>query len=174
VRWIAGPLSCGLASFVMTMTNTIHPPGGATALFAVIDPTVQAMGWIFIPLIILGSVLMFLVALIVNNIQRQFPVFWWTPRDVGRKSGDDIESFKMEEKLETAERIEYAGIREMIVLDAVRVIVPEGFVLDPEQVQVLEMLRDRLRDWNKDEEEEPRLSFESGSDKTQVGHGSGP
>ena len=38
IRWIAGPFVCAASSAVMTMTNTVHPPGGATALLAAIDP----------------------------------------------------------------------------------------------------------------------------------------
>jgi HPP family len=159
---------------MMTMTNTVHPPGGATALLAVIDPTIVGMGWIFVPLMFLGSLLMFLVALGVNNLQRIFPVFWWTPRDVGWKSVDDVESGWQgkEEEGKKIERIENAGFRQMIVLSASGVVIPEGFALDSEQVQMLEVLRDRLREWNvgETEEKEGQRCFESGSDTTHVEH----
>jgi hypothetical protein len=176
LRWIVGPLACGLASSMMTMTNTIHPPGGATALLAVIDPTIQRMGWIFVPLILLGTVLMFLVALVVNNLQRQFPVFWWTPGGVGRpQSKHDVENGRQTKEQEGCrdgkiEQIESAGFRQMIVLSASGVIIPEGFALDPEQVQVLELLRDKLRDWNVNDEveKEGEGSFGSESDITHV------
>lgn len=153
------------------MTNTVHPPGGATALLAVIDPTIMGMGWIFVPLIVLGSLLMFLVALGVNNLQRVFPVFWWTPRDVGKKAVDDVER-RLETKGEgRIEQIENAGFSQMIVLSGSGVIIPEGFVLEPVQVQMLEVLRDGLREWNVGEDEkEGQRSFGSGSDTTHGEH----
>lgn len=80
---LASLRACGVASFVMSMTGTVHPPGGATAVLAAVDPTTEALGWMFVPFIMLGSVFMFCVACLINNIQRQFPVFWWTPRETG-------------------------------------------------------------------------------------------
>jgi len=193
LRWIAGPLSCGIASFVMTMTNTIHPPGGATALVAVIDPTTQALGWMFVPLIILSSLLLLVVALVVNNVQRQFPVFWWTAKDVSRKPRDDIESFLKEGKSKTeteqsvkvgnfkkedrsgnkVQQIKNTGLEQMIVLSDDQVMLPEGFGLDPEQIQLLQVLRERLRDWNSSERGESRRSLGYESDATYVEHGYG-
>lgn len=79
VKFIAAAVACGLASSVMAITNTVHPPGGASAVLAAIDPGVLALGWHFIPFILLGTVLMVVVGLVINNIQRQFPIYWWTP-----------------------------------------------------------------------------------------------
>lgn len=169
LKWIAGPLSCGVASFVMGMTNTVHPPGGATAVLAAIDPTIIAMGWMFIPMLLLGSALMLGVALLLNNIQRQFPVFWWTPRDVGVQKRPDIESLSVNEK-QPKEPSEYSGrasFKNIITLAPERILVPEGFVLGSEEVQVLEVLRDRLREW-KASEDELDQTFSSGSDTTHV------
>jgi hypothetical protein len=171
IRWIAGPLSCGIASFAMAMTNTVHPPGGATALLAAIDPTVLAMGWMFIPLLLLGSILMLVVALLINNIQRQFPVFWWTPRDVGIQRRPDIESSGKNgngEKSETSPAsVGRSGFKQTIVINSERILIPEEFPLDAEQIEVLEILRIRLRDWPVDDGQDHQYTF-SGSDTTHV------
>jgi hypothetical protein len=171
IRWIAGPLSCGIASFVMAVTNTVHPPGGATALLAAIDPTVLAMGWMFIPLLLLGSILMLVIALLINNIQRQFPVFWWTPRDVGIQKRPDIESSGMDGKERENEgslrSVGHSGFKQIIVINSERILVPDGFPLDAEQIEVLEILRIRLRDWSVDDEQDQHFTF-SGSDTTHV------
>src|SRR5436190_1950781 len=82
IRWIAGAASCGVASSLMTLTNSVHPPGGAVALLAAVDPTVNALGWMLIPLVLLATVLMLAVALLSNNIQRQYPIYWWSPKEV--------------------------------------------------------------------------------------------
>ena len=44
--WIAVPLAVSMAMFFMDITRTLHPPGGATALIAVIGSAkVKALGW---------------------------------------------------------------------------------------------------------------------------------
>ncbi len=82
LRWLAGALSVGAASVVMSITKTVHPPAGATALLAATDSTITGLGWWLLALILLGSMLMLTSALIINNIKRQFPMYWWTPMDL--------------------------------------------------------------------------------------------
>ncbi|KAF3906739.1 hypothetical protein AA313_de0202594 [Arthrobotrys entomopaga] len=97
IRWLAGALAVGIASAVMTLTNTSHPPGGATALLAAVDPGARGMGWYLLPYILIGNSIFICIALVVNNIQRRFPVFWWTAKETGSrlssalKKSDDLE-----------------------------------------------------------------------------------
>ena len=77
---ISGPLVVATAIALMHLTNTMHPPGGATALIALFGgPKIQALGfsYAFLPVFV-GTILMLLVALIVNNLskQRSYPLFW--------------------------------------------------------------------------------------------------
>lgn len=67
----------------MTLTDTVHPPAGATALLAVTDPAVARLRWALVPLVLLGAAAVLAVACLVNNCQRRFPLYWWTPRHVG-------------------------------------------------------------------------------------------
>jgi CBS-domain-containing membrane protein len=64
----------------MHLSRTLHPPGGATALIAVIgSEQVHDMGYLFVLIpITLGALLMLLVALLVNNLSsgRRYPEFW--------------------------------------------------------------------------------------------------
>ncbi|KAK8058217.1 hypothetical protein PG994_008665 [Apiospora phragmitis] len=83
LTWLAGALACASATAVMALTGTVHPPAGATALLAVVDADVRALGWFLVPVMLLGSTLMLGVALLVNNLQRRFPVYWWTAGEVG-------------------------------------------------------------------------------------------
>jgi CBS-domain-containing membrane protein len=85
IQWVSGAVGCALASLVMSFTGTIHPPGGATAVLASTEPHAIAMGWMFIPIVLLDSVLMQIVALIFNNLFRQYPVYWWSGAKVGRQ-----------------------------------------------------------------------------------------
>lgn len=145
IRWIAGAVSCGVASSAMVMTNTIHPPGGATAVLAATQTNVTDMGWHFVPLILLGSTLMLLVSLIINNIQRQFPVYWWTPDDIRREKDVDIEKPPKGIITTGEEQLDAPG-RYKLIVTADHVTVPDQISLSPKEVKVLEGLRDRIRE----------------------------
>ncbi|MBZ0155606.1 MAG: HPP family protein [Alphaproteobacteria bacterium] len=78
--WMASALGVSLAIAAMLVTKTLHPPGGATALIAVIGgPKVHALGFLyaFIP-VGLGALVLLLVALVVNNLSqdRKYPEYW--------------------------------------------------------------------------------------------------
>ncbi len=75
--WIAAPLSVSLSIVAMQATKTLHPPGGATALAAVIgSEKIKSLGYLYILAPVLsGALILLLVALIFNNItsQRKYP-----------------------------------------------------------------------------------------------------
>jgi len=77
--WLAGSLCVATAIVLMQITSTTHPPAGATALLAAVNAEVRSIGWYYLPVILLSSSLALAVALIVNNIQRRYPVFWFNP-----------------------------------------------------------------------------------------------
>lgn len=81
--WLAGTLSCGFTIVFMGLTGTVHPPAGATALFAVTNKSVSQLGWKLVPVIMMDCALMLAVSLFTNNLQRRFPLYWWTPKEVG-------------------------------------------------------------------------------------------
>lgn len=83
LRWLAGALSCSTSIFVMSLTGTVHPPAGATALLGVTADEVARIGWLLVPMVVLSASVMLVVAFLVNNIQRRFPQYWWTPEEVG-------------------------------------------------------------------------------------------
>ena len=66
---------------IMHLTTSTHPPGGATALIAVIGcERVHYLGFLFVLFpVALGALIMLVVALIVNNLNnfQRYPVFWW-------------------------------------------------------------------------------------------------
>lgn len=63
----------------MQVTKTTHPPAGATALLPATSREVWVVSWYFLPVVLLSSTLVLVTALFVNNLQRRYPVFWWTP-----------------------------------------------------------------------------------------------
>lgn len=78
--WLAGAAAVATAILVMHATRTLHPPGGATALIAVIGgPQVHELGyWYALAPVGLGALVMLVVALVVNNLHptRRYPQFW--------------------------------------------------------------------------------------------------
>ncbi len=77
---IASALAVATAIAVMHLTHTIHPPGGASALIAVIgsDKIHQLGYWYAVSPVGVGAVILLVVALLVNNLasHRQYPQFW--------------------------------------------------------------------------------------------------
>ena len=77
---ISAALAVSLALAFMHLTRTIHPPGGATALIAVIgsDQIHQMSYWYVLSPILIGAIIMLLVALLVNNLSsnRSYPEYW--------------------------------------------------------------------------------------------------
>lgn len=75
--WISAPLAVSLSIVAMQMTKTLHPPGGATALIAVIGtPKIKALGFMYVLSPVLSGVLiLLLVAIIANNLtkNRSYP-----------------------------------------------------------------------------------------------------
>lgn len=77
---LAGAFAVSLAMAVMYATQTVHPPGGATALLAVIgDKTIIDLGYAyaFVPCLTNAMVLVF-CGIIINNLsqRRCYPKFW--------------------------------------------------------------------------------------------------
>lgn len=79
--WLASALAVSFAILAMYLTQTTHPPGGATALIAVIGSNkVHALGfWYVLDPVLEGIALLLLVALLVNNLspERRYPHYWW-------------------------------------------------------------------------------------------------
>lgn len=77
IIWLTASLAVALSIVLMQITKTLHPPGGATALIAVIGTQrVKALGYgyVFSP-VLTGCFILFAVALIFNNItsHRSYP-----------------------------------------------------------------------------------------------------
>ncbi|KAK5044540.1 hypothetical protein LTR84_010664 [Exophiala bonariae] len=83
LRWLVGAICVAVASIVMSLTKTVHPPAGATALLASTSVEIQILGWWLLPLVLLAAMLMMTSAMLLNNLAgRRYPVYWWTPVDL--------------------------------------------------------------------------------------------
>lgn len=81
------PMLCATAVsisiVVMFFANTLHPPGGATALAVVIgSPQIHEAGYLFAFLpVLLDSLILLAIALVINNLsnnpKRHYPRYWY-------------------------------------------------------------------------------------------------
>lgn len=77
IIWLTAPLAVGLSIISMQITKTLHPPGGATALIAVIgSEKIKDLGyWFVLTPVASGVFILLAVALVFNNLtpNRQYP-----------------------------------------------------------------------------------------------------
>lgn len=168
IRWLGGALACASSIALMGLTKTVHPPAGATALLAVVDSGIVEIGWFLIPVMMLGCCLTASVALLLNNIERRYPQYWWTPDALPpypdrllfsrARSGEgqdwnedgsqqaDVQAEEEKTAEETPEPL--AGIRddtvETVLVRRGVISVPSHIHLTLEEMQVLEALSRRL------------------------------
>ncbi|MDH5718532.1 MAG: HPP family protein [Spirochaetia bacterium] len=80
IPWFSAGLAVSSSIAVMHYLRCLHPPGGATALIAVIgSEKIHALGYLyaFIPAA-LGALIMLVIALLVNNLteDQKYPKYW--------------------------------------------------------------------------------------------------
>ena len=76
LTWWSPALGTASALLIMLLTKTTHPPGGATALFAVLS---QAQPSFILTPMLAGSVILVIIGVFVNNLSpnRQYPRYWY-------------------------------------------------------------------------------------------------
>ena len=78
--WLTSAIAVATSIAIMHATKTLHPPGGATALIAVIgSQKIHNLGYLYVLIPAgVGPFIMLAVALLVNNIpkNRRYPEFW--------------------------------------------------------------------------------------------------
>lgn len=165
IQYLGGALACACTVAIMALTKTVHPPAGATALLAVVDDRLVRAGWFLLPVMILAVSIMLAVALIVNNIERRFPVYWWTPADLKKAkpatndqekaengaakgpdaAGTDVSGSQTSPEKERSEEVEHQEheLSEAIIRPGL-VILPKDMHLTEEEKHFLEALSKRL------------------------------
>ncbi len=75
--WLSAPMAVSASIVLMQVTKTLHPPGGATALIAIIgSEKIKALGyWYVLSPVLTGVLILFLTAVIFNNMtpERSYP-----------------------------------------------------------------------------------------------------
>ena len=143
----------------MAITKTIHPPSGATAMIAATQADITALGWYYIPVVMLSASLAIGVALITNNVQRRYPVFWLLPERIPtRKEKADATSPTTpapapqptpEKKKESHEAATLADVeaeyrKNHVIVSRSNILIPEFLGLEEEHKQVLEEIQQLL------------------------------
>ncbi|RYU92831.1 HPP family protein [Emticicia agri] len=77
IIWITAPMAVSVSIVMMQITKTLHPPGGATALIAVVgSEKIKALGFLYvISPVLTGSLILLMIALVFNNMtpHRKYP-----------------------------------------------------------------------------------------------------
>lgn len=77
IIWIAAPLAVSFSIILMQITKTLHPPGGATALIAIIgSDKIKSLGYMYVfSPVLLGVLILLFTAIIFNNMtsSRTYP-----------------------------------------------------------------------------------------------------
>ena len=78
IIWLTAPLAVALSIVAMQITKTLHPPGGATALIAIIgSEKIKTLGYFYVlSPVLTGTIILLIVALLFNNIatHRKYPI----------------------------------------------------------------------------------------------------
>ncbi|EKV12161.1 HPP family protein [Penicillium digitatum PHI26] len=142
---LGGALACALTTAVMLLTKTTHPPAGATALLAVTHSQTVALGWFLFPVILLGVTLMQAAAVIINNIQRRYPLYWWTSHPLARSRGDVEKAIQNgSPSLSSHYEDSLIDVPRRLVVEHGDISVPSGILLSAEEQEVLLKISKRL------------------------------
>eukprot|EP01087_Luapelamoeba_hula_P019019 TRINITY_DN6240_c0_g1_i1.p1 TRINITY_DN6240_c0_g1~~TRINITY_DN6240_c0_g1_i1.p1 ORF type:complete len:283 (-),score=26.08 TRINITY_DN6240_c0_g1_i1:78-926(-) len=81
-QWYSAALAVSLTIVAMLLFTCVHPPGGATALIAVLGPEpIHRAGYLYVATVLFGMTLMVGVACVVNNIPKaphtRYPRYWF-------------------------------------------------------------------------------------------------
>ena len=151
---IEAGLACAVATATMVLTQTVHPPGGASALLAISYPD-----WSFIPLILLGSTIMTVTALVINNTLRRYPLYWLTPcntnflHESGAETSTSTGTSKVEAQGNAGKFPKHTNGPQIqkdddsplqVVIQPERVLVPENVFLTEAERDVLESISNRI------------------------------
>jgi CBS domain-containing membrane protein len=79
-RYVTAPMAAAFGILGMNLTKTVHPPGGAVAIIAVIGGnTVEGIGYGYCLTAMGGAIIMVAWACVGNNLipTRQYPLYWY-------------------------------------------------------------------------------------------------
>ncbi|KAJ5271589.1 hypothetical protein N7524_004858 [Penicillium chrysogenum] len=102
-------------------------------------------GWFLFPVMLLGVTLMQAAAVVLNNIQRRYPLYWWTSHPLALPVGD-AEKASQKETPSVGSHYEdsLTDVPRRLIVERGDVSVPDGVLLSAEEREVLERISDRI------------------------------
>lgn len=175
LNWLAGAIACAIATVVMAVTKNTHPPAGATAMFAVSQPSITALGWYYVPVIMLWATAAIAIGLVVNNIQRQYPSFWVTAKEHPDRPSTEIKPrrghmYSLPDKLcnsinsfDSAETLfEKESVKDFVVIiSGAGVTIPDSLQLKKGHRQALKEIQQLLEQRYMESRDPPKQSRQS-------------
>lgn len=153
--YLAAALSTAVSSVVMTITNTVHPPAGASAYLAAGDASVRKLGWFYIVVQIVIFLIITGTACVFDNLIDQYPLAWWSQEETGywlpwakKPAASSTETDKDSAigvpatKVHTT--IERDAPESLIVISGNRIDLPEHLDITEEDKRILLRLQDQL------------------------------
>lgn len=145
--YIAGALAVGVTAFIMVLTRTTHPPAGATAILAATEPGCVRLGWLYIGVVAAASVVILAAACVLGNLVpgRRYPTYWWSPLELSKPTEKEKVEKDVEGQAGSGEEKKVQDV-EGICVSAKGVVIPQNIQLTEEEMDVLRILEERLRE----------------------------
>ncbi|KAG7193360.1 uncharacterized protein KQ657_000777 [Scheffersomyces spartinae] len=162
--WACGALSVAVSSVAMSLLNCVHPPAGALALLPAVDEQIRAMSWWYLPVQIISCLLIMCVALIFGNIIRVYPMYWWTPANLEKKSEETLMEIERTisrhsttrsvnpmdeatsgEPSDLEKQIVFSPAVEEVVISPDSILVPKDLDLDEIEIDWLNTIQRKIR-----------------------------
>lgn len=77
--WVCGALSGSLSSVLMSWAQLIHPAAGSAAILPAVNDEIRNLGWFFLVVQIVTSLIVIAVSSIFSNLYAQYPLYWFLP-----------------------------------------------------------------------------------------------
>lgn len=128
-------------------------------MIAATQADIRALGWYYIPVVMLSSVLMIGVGLVTNNLRRVYPMYWWTSvplkakqpekKEGGEKFGGDGGGGNLElsDSGMTKVTVEREKGEQAVVVSVEGVSVPTFLRLSYDQRAVLDEIQTKIKDY---------------------------
>lgn len=141
--WASGALSVAVSSVLMLICNCVHPPAGSSALLPSIDAQIRKMSWWYIPVQIISSLLMMMVALITGNLIRKYPMYWWHAGLPQHKAETNVD-IKLEPVKSTNDGLSFTPHSHTIGINCNQINIPTELELSTLEIEWLEVIQEKL------------------------------
>lgn len=141
--YIAGALAVGVTAFIMVLTRTTHPPAGATAILAATEPGCVRLGWLYIGVVAVATMVILAAACLLGNLVpgRRYPLYWWSPLELAKPSANEKD---VEGAAESGDDMKVQDVKGICV-SAKGIVIPQDMQLTEEEMDVLRILEARIR-----------------------------